>query len=71
MALMVDTTCLHKMFPLPCIGVRALGSGGWVCSINFNLIFYPISMHVRALSKFVLHIFLFSPAELAWSQDIK
>jgi hypothetical protein len=42
-----------------------------VCSINFYFLFYPSSTHVPALSQFLLHIFLFSTAELAWSQVIK
>jgi hypothetical protein len=38
---------------------------------NFYLLFYPSSTHVRALSLFLVHIFLLPPAELAWSQVIK
>jgi hypothetical protein len=41
------------------------------CSADFHLLFYPSSTLVRALSQFLLYIFLLSPAELAWSQAIK
>jgi hypothetical protein len=34
-------------------------------------IFYPGLTPLRALSQFLLYIFLLSPAELAWSQVIK
>jgi hypothetical protein len=71
MALKVDTTCLHKFFPFLCIGAYALGFVGYVYSTNFSILFYPSSMHVHALSQFLLHIFLLSPAELAWSEVIK
>jgi hypothetical protein len=67
MALVVDTTC----FPFLCNAAHALGLVGYVCSTNFYLLFYPCSKHVRALSQFLLYIFLLSPAELAWSQVIK
>jgi hypothetical protein len=53
------------------IGAQALGFVGQVCSTNFYLLFYPSSTHVRALSQLLLHIFLLSPAELAWSHIIK
>jgi hypothetical protein len=41
------------------------------CSTNFYLLFHTSSTHVRALSQFVLRIFLLSPAKLAWSRVIK
>jgi hypothetical protein len=53
------------------ISPHALGFVGWVCSINFYLPFYPSSTNLRALSQFLLHIFLLSPSELAWSQVMK
>jgi hypothetical protein len=37
--------------------------------INLYLLLYPSVTHVSALSQFLLHIFLLSPAELAWSQE--
>jgi hypothetical protein len=40
-------------------------------SFYLTLPFYPSYTHVRALSQFLLHIFLLSPAELAWSPVIK
>jgi hypothetical protein len=57
--------------PFLCIGAHALGFVSSVCSTNFYLLFYPSSTHVRALSQFLLCIFLLSPNELAWSQVIK
>jgi hypothetical protein len=48
-----------------CIGAHALGFVAQVCSTNFYLIFCPSSTHVRALSQFLLYIFLSSPAVLA------
>jgi hypothetical protein len=36
-----------------------------------HLLVYLVSTHVRALSQFLLYIFLLSPAELVWSQLIK
>jgi hypothetical protein len=62
MALVLDTTCL----PFLCIGAHALAFAGWDGSTNFYLLLYPSSAHVRALSQFLLHIFL-SQAELASS----
>jgi hypothetical protein len=35
-----------------------------ICATNIN-------MHVRALSQFLLYIFLLCPTELAWFQVIK
>jgi hypothetical protein len=58
-------------FQFLCIDAHALGFVGYVCSTNFYLLFYPSSMHVRALSQFLLYIFFLSPAELACSQVIK
>jgi hypothetical protein len=46
-----------------CIDVRELGSVCLVCSTNVYLPFYPSSTNVRALSQFLLHIFLLSPFE--------
>jgi hypothetical protein len=37
-------------------------------STSFSI---PVPRHVRALSQFLLRIFLLSPAELAWSRVIK
>jgi hypothetical protein len=53
------------------IGAHALGFVGNAFSTNFYLLFHPSSRHVRVLSQFLLYIFLLSPAELAWSQEIK
>jgi hypothetical protein len=44
---------------------------GGVCRINLYLRFYPSFTNMRVLSQFLLHIFLLSPSELAWSQVIK
>jgi hypothetical protein len=59
---------LHKFL----ISSMHSGSCTWLCwlvwSINFYLHFYPSSLNVRALSQFLLNIFLLSPVDIAWSQ---
>jgi hypothetical protein len=50
---------------------HALGFVGQVCSTKFYLLFYPSSTRVQPLLQFILHIFLLSATELAWSQVIK
>jgi hypothetical protein len=65
------TTCLHKIFSFLCMGARAVGFVGYVCSRKFYLLFCPSSTIVGAPSQFLLCNFLLSSAELAWSQMIK
>jgi hypothetical protein len=51
-----------EIFPFLCSDALALGFVGYVCITNFYLLFHPSSTSVRALSQFLLSIFLFSPA---------
>jgi hypothetical protein len=44
---------------------------GYVCGKYFYLLFYLSSTNVRALSQFLLHIFLLSPFDIDWSQVFK
>jgi hypothetical protein len=71
MALVVLLHVFTKNFPFLCMGARALGFVGYVCSTNFYRLFYPSSTHVGASLQFLNCNFLLSPAELAWSQMIK
>jgi hypothetical protein len=59
-----------QFFPILCNDPLALGFVGYACSKKKILPPFP-SQHVRALSQFLLCIFLLSPAELAWSRVIK
>jgi hypothetical protein len=70
MALVADTTYLHKFcyfFALVLMHLVLLSR--FVAQILH--LFYPSSMHMPAVLKLLLHIFLLSPAKLAWSQVIK
>jgi hypothetical protein len=60
----LENTTFRKLdlFPSSGEGGSALVFGfvGYVCSTNFYFLFYPSSTHVRALSLFLLYIFLLS-----------
>jgi hypothetical protein len=66
------TTFLQRLPPPPVlfIGAHALGFLSSFLAADFYLLFYPSTMHARALSQCLLYIILLPFVELAWSQVI-
>jgi hypothetical protein len=52
MALVVLLHVFTKIFTFLCMGARAVGFAGYVCSTHFYQFFYPRYTHVGASSQF-------------------